>query len=101
MIENQISGYFYNECFSEINEEECTAFQSMAWCLIIHENTIKNCSNALQAFSFWTLFLCTLYFPFHKGKDTYGISQLNQAFSILYIFSPFSFVFRNALITST
>ena len=29
MIENHISGYFYNELFSESNEEKCTAFQSM------------------------------------------------------------------------
>ena len=51
MIENRISGYLYNELFSESNEEKCTAFQSMAWSLIVHKNTIKNCSTALQAFS--------------------------------------------------
>ena len=26
MIENRISGYLYNEFFSENNEEKCTAF---------------------------------------------------------------------------
>ena len=52
MIEDRISGYLYNELFSEINEEKCTAFQSMAWPLIVHKNTIRNCSSALQAFSF-------------------------------------------------
>ena len=30
MIEDRISGYLYNELFSEINEKKCTAFQSMA-----------------------------------------------------------------------
>ena len=52
MIENQISGYLHNEPFSESNEEKCMAFQSMAWFLIVHKNTIKNYSTALKAFSF-------------------------------------------------
>ena len=30
MREDRISGYFYNERFSEINEEKCTGFQTMA-----------------------------------------------------------------------
>ena len=52
MVGNRISGYFYNERFSESNEEKCTAFQSMAWSLIVYKNTIKNCSTTLQAFFF-------------------------------------------------
>ena len=36
MIENCTSGYFYNKLFSKSNEEKCTAFQSMAWALIVH-----------------------------------------------------------------
>ena len=44
MTENRISGYFYNELFSESNEEKSTAFQSMAWSLIVHKNTIKKVS---------------------------------------------------------
>ena len=63
MIENRISGYLYNERFSKSNEEKCTAFQSMAWSFIVHKNTIKNCSTALQAFSFRSLSLYPL-FPF-------------------------------------
>ena len=55
MIENSISGYLYNELFSESNEEKCTAFQRMAWSRIVHQNPIKNCSTALQAFSFPSL----------------------------------------------
>ena len=35
MIENHISGYLYNELFNESNEEKCTAFQRMAWFLIL------------------------------------------------------------------
>ena len=63
MIENCISGYLYNELFSQRNEEKCTTFQSLAWSLIVHKNIIKNCSTTLQAFSFWSL---SLYhsFPF-------------------------------------
>ena len=60
MIENCISGYLYNGLFSEINDKECAAFQSMVWLFIVHENTIKNCSAAPQAFSFQSLSLDTL-----------------------------------------
>ena len=63
MIENRISGYLYNELFSERNEEKCTAFQSLAWSLIAHKNTFKNCSTALHVFSFRSLSLYLL-FPF-------------------------------------
>ena len=60
---DRISGYLYNELFRKNIEEKCTAFQSMAWSLIVHKSTIKNCSNAPQAFSFQSLSLYTL-FPF-------------------------------------
>ena len=62
MIEDQISGHLYNELFSESNKERFTAFQSMAWSLVVDKNTIQNCSTALQAFSFWSL----PFFRFHK-----------------------------------
>ena len=58
MTENRISGYLFNEPFSESNEEKCTAFQSMAWSLIVHKNTIKNCLTTLQVFSFRYISLC-------------------------------------------
>ena len=51
MLENRLSGYLYNQLFSESNKEKCTAFQSMAKSFVVHKNTIKNCSTALQAFS--------------------------------------------------
>ena len=88
MIENRISGYLYNELFSESNEEKCTAFQSMAWSLIVHNNTIKNCSTALQAFSFRSLFVSFISF-FIKARIL--LQFLSQAFSILYFLIFFCF----------
>ena len=61
MIENNISGYLYNEIFSKSNEKNVTAFQGMAWSFIAHKNTIKNYSTALQAVSFRSLSLCHLF----------------------------------------
>ena len=61
MIEYQISGYFHNEPFSESNEEKCMAFQSMAWSLNVHKNTIRNCSKALKGFSFRSLSFYPLF----------------------------------------
>ena len=156
VIENHISGYLYNEHCSENNEEKCAAFQSIAWSLIVHKNTIKNCSTALQAFSFRSLSLCirsshrscslkrgvlrdfakltekhlcqSLLFNKVAGLQCCEISNnafsiehlqttasvvsfislfmkarvllefISLVFSILYIFSPFSFVLINALI---
>ena len=63
MIENRISGYFYNERFSEIDGKKFTAFQSMPCSLIVYKNTIKNCSTTLQEFSVRYLFWYHL-FPF-------------------------------------
>ena len=65
MIEDSISGYLYDELFREINEEKCTAFQSMAWSL----------AQLLSKHFLSSLFLYILYFLFHKGKDTFAISQ--------------------------
>ena len=75
MIENLISGCLYNELFSESNEEKCTAFQSMAWPLIVHKHTTTNWSTAPQVFSFQSLSFLKLYFLFHKSKDTSTIPQ--------------------------
>ena len=84
MIENRIASYLYNELFSEINEGKYTAFQRMAWSLIVHKNPIKNCSTALQTFSFRSLSLYPL-FPFNKARIL--LRFLSQAFSILNMFS--------------
>ena len=87
MIENRISCYFYNN--KESNKEKCTAFQDMACSLIVDKNTIKNCSTALQAFSFRSLSL----YPLFPLKARILLQFLSKAFKILYMFSPFSFVF--------
>ena len=63
MIENHISRNLYKKCFSGSSEEKYTAFQSMDWSLIVHENTIKNCLTVLQAFFSQYLSLYNL-FPF-------------------------------------
>ena len=97
MIENQISGYLYNELFRENNEEKCTAFQSMACSLIVHKNPIKICSTTLQAFSFRSFALCILYFFHHKGKDTSGIPQpsVQHLVYVFLIFFRFHKCFNN------
>ena len=46
------------------------------------------------------LSLCILYFLFHKVKNTSGIPRPSVQ-DLKYMFSPFFFVFINALITST
>ena len=89
MIGNRISAYLYNELFSESSKEKCTAFQSMAWSLNVDKNTVKNCSIAFQAFSVRSLSL----YPLFSLKARILLQFLSQAFSILYMLSPFSFVF--------
>ena len=74
MIENRISGYLYNELFSESNEEKCTAFQRMVCSLIVHKNTIKT-GQLLSKYLPSGLSLCILCFLFHKGKDTSAVPQ--------------------------
>ena len=85
MIENRISGYLYNGLFSKSNKEKCTAFQTMAWSLIVDQSTIQNCSTALQAFPFRSLSLYAL-FPL---KARILLQFLSQAFNILYVFPIF------------
>ena len=88
MIKNQISGYLYIELFNKNNEEKWTAFQSIVWSLIVHKNTIKNCSTTLQEFSFRSLALSILYFLFHKDKGTSGIAQPSVQY-LIYVFLHF------------
>ena len=100
IVDNCISGYFCNKRFSKSDEEKCTAFQSMAWALIVHKNTIKNCSTCSLPYSFRSLSLFVSFISFFI-KARILLQFLSQAFTTLYMFSPFSFVFMNALITST
>ena len=64
MIEDRISGYLYNELFSESNEEKCTALQSMAWPLIVIEILLKTAQLLSKHFPSG-LPLCILCFLFH------------------------------------
>ena len=92
MIENRISGYLYNELFSNSNEEKCTTFQSMDWSLIVYKNTIKKHLTDLQAFFFQSLSLALyLLFPFLKGRDTFAILQPSIQ-HLLYVF-PYFLIF--------
>ena len=99
VIENDISGNLSNELFRKNGEEKLAVFLNMAWSLIVHKNTIKICSTILKEFWSWSLSLYIFYFLFIKARIL--LQFLSQAFTILYMFSPFSFVFINALITST
>ena len=99
MIENDISGNLSNELFSENGEEKLAVFLNMTWSLIVHKNTIKICSTILKEFWSRSLTLYIFYFLFIKARIL--LQFLSQAFTILYMFSPFSFVFINALITFT
>ena len=87
MIEERISGYLYNELFSEINEEKYTAFQSMAWSLIVYKKLLETAqllSNHIPS----GLSLCILYFLFHKGQDTSVIHQTSVQ-HLVYVFPIF------------
>ena len=59
----------------------------MVWSLIVHKNTIKNWSTALQVSYFWSLFLYP-FFLFHKGKDTSAVPQPSVQY-LVYIFLIF------------
>ena len=84
MIEDRISGYLYNELFIEINEEKCLAFQCMAWSLIAHKILLETAELLSKHFPAG-LSLCILYFLFHKGKDTFAISQPSVQY-LAYVF---------------
>ena len=89
VTEDRISCYLYDELFSEINDEECTTFQNMAWSLIVYKNAIRNYSTASKHFPSG-LSLRILYFLFHKGKDNSAITQP----SVQHLVYTFSIFFR-------
>ena len=74
MIENCILDYLYNELFNESNEEKCTVFQNIVGLLLFVKVLLKTAQLLSKLFPS-SLFLCILYFIFHKGKDTSGIPQ--------------------------
>ena len=62
---------FHNELFSE-----------MAWSLVVPKKTIKNCTTALQTFSFRSLSLYPL-FPFSKRQGYFCISSAKHSASCI------------------
>ena len=97
--ENRISGYLDNELFSESNEEKCTAFQRMAWFIVVHKKLLKTAQLLSEHFpSGFSLFVSLISFII---KARILLQFLGQAFSIFYMFFSFSFVFITGLITST
>ena len=90
MIENNISDNLYNEHSTESSEEKC-----MAWSLIVHKNTIKNCSPSIFfPPPFTTCIFCSL---FHGGKDISAIPQpsVHHLVYVSLIFFRFHKYFNN------
>ena len=94
MIENQISGYFYNELVSESNEEKCMAFQWLSPLLFI--KILLKTAQLLSKHFPSGLSLSILYFLFHKGKDTSGIPQPSVR-HLIYVFAIFHLSFSQML----
>ena len=62
--------------------------------IIVHKNTTKNCTTALEAFSLPVYLFASFISFFIKARML--LQFLRQAFIILYMFSLFSFVIINA-----
>ena len=91
--ENRISGYLDNELFSESNEEKCTAFQRMAWFIVVHKKLLKTAQLLSEHFpSGFSLFVSLISF-IHKGKDTSAVPRPSVQ-HLLYVFLIF-FRFHN------
>ena len=87
MIENRVPGYVYNELFIKSNEEKCTALQRIVWSFIVHKNTIK-AAQLLCKYFLPGLSLYTLYFFFHKCKDSSVVPQPSVK-HFIYVFRIF------------
>ena len=74
MIENRISGYLYNERFTESNKEKCTP-----WSLKTAQLLSKHFPSGLSLF--------ILYLLFDKGKDTSAIPQPSVR-HLVYVLPP-------------
>ena len=101
MMEDHILGNLHNELFSINSEDKYAAFQSMARSLT-YSLFIKILLKTAQ--------LSSMHFALTPSHSLYPLSFFikarillqffSQAFLILYMFPPFSFVFINALMTS-
>ena len=89
MIENRISGYLYNELFSESKKENVRPFKVWLGPLLFIKMLLNllNCSPSI----FLPVHLSSFISFFIKARIL--LQFLSQAFSILYISSRFSFVF--------
>ena len=98
MIKNRISGYLYNELSSESNEKNLRPFKVWLGPLMFTRILLKTAQLLSKHFpSGLSPFVSFISF-FIKAKILPQF--LSQAFKNLYMFSPFSFVFINAIITA-
>ena len=87
MIENRISGYLYNELYSESKKENVRPFK--VWLgLLLFIKTLLKTAQLLSKYFLSGLYLCILYFLFHKGKDTSAIPQPSVQ-HLVYVFPIF------------
>ena len=87
MVENRISGSLYNEPFSESKTGNVRPFKvwlGPLWFIKILLKTAQLLSKHFPS----DLSLCTLYFLFHKGKDTSAIPQPSVQ-HLVYVFPIF------------
>ena len=86
MVENRISGYLYNELFSESNEEK-------VWlCPLLFIKILLKIAQLFSKHFPSDLSLCIIYFLFHKGRDTSAIPQPSVQ-HLVYVF-PIFFCFH-------
>ena len=91
MIENRISGYLYNELFSESKKENIWPFKVWLGPLLFIKILLKTAQLLSKHFPSG-LSLNILYFLFHKGKYTSAIRQPSVQ-HLVYVF-PFFFRFH-------
>ena len=83
MIENRISGYLYNELFSESKKENVRPFKVWLGPLLFIKMLLKIAQLLSKHFP-----SCPFIFLFHKGKDTSAIPQPSVQ-HLVYIFPIF------------
>ena len=91
VIENRVSGYLYNERFSESNEKNVRPFKVWPGPVLFIKILLKTTQLPSKHFPSG-LSLCILYFLFHKSKDTSAIPQPSVQY-LVYIF-PICFRFH-------
>ena len=87
MIENRISGYLYNQLFSESKKENVRSCKAWLGPLLFIKILLKTAQLLSKHFPSG-LSLCILYFIFHKGKNTSAIPQPSFQ-HLIYVFPIF------------